>query len=358
MGLSEFFGWGGSTPAAELPEIFPVPILQADFISIDAVAIYSKILTDVLERTEGLQEEQAALLWDNCLKSEKPDGLVTMLSKAMDGKKDLFLVFEKAVNVVREADPKERAQIEADYKKQGKSSVGVFISFTNFRRSDMVRFYIAMSYCTVSSLWKSMHLSKAIQLKFTDLRKSVSLVDSAGTKAQALKIATALGRGEAIMIDEKDSVETATPDLTATKEAVEFVGAKLSFYLGLPDSYLTGEQTSGIGSTGENDMRATERGLKAYYFSIIKPSLEALFEIKTTYKTQDFALIESATDILKTFALVDDTLVSADNKRKIVNGLLGLDPNAKGDPAPKPDPLALPPPSQVPPPKQPAAGNA
>lgn len=342
MGLSEFFGWGGSTPAAELPEIYPVPVSQQDFISIDAIAIYSKILVDVLERTEGLTDELAALMWDNCLKSEKPDGLVTMISKAMNDKKDLFLVFEKAVNVVREADPKERAQIEADYKKQGKSSTGVFVSFTNFRRSDMVRFYIALSYCTVGSLWKSMHLSKAIQLKFTDLRKSVSLVDSADVKAQALKIATGLSNGTAVMMDEKDSVATASPDLTATKEAVEFVNDKLAFYLGLPDSYLCGEQTAGIGSSGENDMRAVERGLKAYYFSIVKPTLKALFGIETTYKTQDFTLVESSTEILKTFALIDDTLVSAENKRKIVNGLLGLDPNAKGDPAPKPDPAALP----------------
>ncbi len=357
MGLSEFFGFGGSTPIAELPEIFPIPISALDFISIDAIAIYSKILTDTLERTEGLSDEQAALLWDNCLKSEKPDGLVTMIAKAMNLKKDLFLVYNKALNVVTEADATAEEKIREDYKKQGKSAAGVFVSFSLFRRSDMVRFYIALSYATVTSLWKSMNLSKAIQLKFTDLRKSVSLVDSADVKAQAMKIATGLGNGTAVMLDAKDVIETATPDLTATKEAVEFVGCKLAFYLGMPDSYLTGEQTAGIGSTGENDMRAVERGLKNYYFSIIKPTLEALFSIKTTYKTQDFALIESATEILKTFALVDDTLVSADNKRKIVNGLLGLDPNAKGDPAPKPEPQALPAPGSnpIPPPK---AANA
>jgi hypothetical protein len=340
--LSEWFGWNRSTTDDELPNIYPVPIAEGDFISIDITAIYSKILVDVLERTEGLSDDQVALMWDNCLKSEKADGLVTMVAKAMADKKELFLVYEKALKVIREADATEREAIRADYKSGGKSAKGVYVTFGNFRRSDMVKFYLALSYCTVGSLWKSMNLSKAVQIKISDLRKSVSLADVTDVREQAKKIATALGNGKDVMLDEKDEITTAVPELTATKEAVLFVGCKLAFYLGLPDSYLTGEQSQGIGSTGENDMRATERGLKGYYFSIMKPLLEVLLDVKTTYKTQDFSLIESSSDILKTFALIDDTLVSADNKRKIINGLLGLPEDAKGDPAPKPEPKAEP----------------
>jgi hypothetical protein len=85
-------------------------------------------------------------------------------------------------------------------------------------------------------------------------------------------------------------------------------------------------------------MRATERGLKNYYVSIMKPMLEALFSVKLQYKTQDFTLIAASVEVLKTFTLIDDTLVSADNKRRIINGLLGLPEDAKGDPAPKPEP--------------------
>ena len=176
-----------------------------------------------------------------------------------------------------------------------------------------------------------MNLSKAVQIKVNDLRASVSLVDSSDARTQARKIATSLSRGRDVMIDAKDIIETAIPDLSATKEAVAFVTQKMSFYLGLPDSYMVGEQTGGIGSTGENDMRAVERGMKSYFYSIVKPVLEALFDIDVTYKSQDFRMIESASDLLKTFALIDDTIVSAENKTKLANRLLGLPDDSVGE---------------------------
>jgi hypothetical protein len=347
MRMSEWFGWTASSVSPqELPAIFPMPISELDFVTIDVIAIFSKILTDVVERTNGLSDEQTALLWDNCLKSEKPDGLITMVSKAMADKKELFLVVDSGI--VREADATEREKIRADYKKSAKSATGVFVSFSTWRRSDMIKFYLALSYCTASSLWKTMNLSKAVQLKFSDLRKSVSATDSEDVKAQGQLIATALGKGNPVMLDAKDMVETATPDLKATQEAVDFVDSKLAFYLGMPDSYLCGEQTAGLGSSGENDMRAVERGLKNYYVSIMKPILEALFSVKLQYKSQDFTLIAASVEVLKTFTLIDDTLVSADNKRRIVNGLLGLPEDAEGDPAPKVEPVALPAPKPKP----------
>lgn len=342
MSLSQWFGWNRTESGDEIPEIYPVPIMAGAFVDTDIVTIFSKVLTDTIERTQGLTDDQVALLWDNCVKSSKSDGLVSLLAKSMSAKGELFLVYEAAVGVVRVATSEEQGQIKADYAKQGQSKAGVYISFANFKRADMVKFYLGLEYCTVASLYKSMNLSRAVQLKVSDLRSSVSLADADDAKVQAQRVAQALGAGRDILIDAKDKIETAVPDLSATKEAIAFVVSKLSFYLGLPDSYLTGIQTGGIGSSGENDMRAVERGLKSYYFSIIKPTLEALFGVKTAYKSQDFRQIESAGDILKTFALIDDTMVSADNKRMIVNKLLDLPEDAKGD-APKPQPApALP----------------
>lgn len=340
--LSDWFGWDRQVDHRnELPDIFPIPITQLDFVETDIISIYSKILTDVLERTEGLSDDLAELMWDNCLKSSSSHGLISLLAKAMAHKRDLFLVYEKAVNVVREATNEEQQKIRDDYAKAADSETGVYVSFVNFRRTDMVRFYILMSYCIVGSLYKSMNLSKAVQLKISDLRKSVSLVDAEDVKVQAQRLATALSRGKDIVIDEKDSIETAVPDLTATKEGATFVNQKLCFYLGLPAAYLTGEQTAGIGTTGENDMRAVERGLKGYFFSIIKPVIDALFDRTVSYKSQDFRMIESASDILKTFALIDDSIVSKENKTLLANRLLGLPDDAKGD-EPKPEPVPPP----------------
>lgn len=326
------FGWNQISEPTELPDIFPMPIGLADFVRIDVVSIYAKILTDVLERTHGLNDDQVALMWDSCVMSSARTGLITVLAQAMADKSELFLVYEKAVGVVRLATGPEQITIRADYAKEGESKVGIFVSFKSFHRSDMVKFYTTLNYATVSALYKSMNLSKSIQLKMSDLRKSVSLADAADAKVQAQALAKALGAGRDVLLDADDEITSAVPDLSATKASVEFITQKLSFYLGLPEAYISGEQTAGIGSTGENDMRAVERGLKAYFYAVLKPVVEALFGLTVTYKSQDFRQIESASEILKTFALIDESLISSDNKRKIINQLLNLPEDAKGDP--------------------------
>lgn len=330
----------GTSP--ELPEIFPVPVAQSDFVRIDVVTIYRKILTDVAERTHGLSDDEASLLWDNCVMDSSSDGLITMLAKAMASKGELFLVYESAVYVIRKATSQETQQIRADYEAQGESPVGVYVSFKGFDAADMVRFYVALEYCAVAGMYKSSNMAKAIQLKIAKLREGVGLADAQAAADQAVAMAKALAAGRDVLLDSEDEITTLVPDMSPVKESVAFLSQKLSFYLGLPASYLTGEQTGGIGSTGENDTRAVERGLKAYYFSVMKPVLEALFESTLSYKSQDFRMAATATELLKTFALIDDTLVSADNKRRIINQLLDLPEDAQGDAAPAPAPLAPP----------------
>lgn len=343
MSLASFFGFNivGSA-SAELPEIFPISIKESEFVKIDVVNIYQKILTDVLERTQGLTEEQVQLMWDNCVASESADGLITMLAKAMTDKAELFLVYEKALKLVRVATSGEALEIKADYKKTGESKKGVYISFKNFVRADMVKFYSTLEYCTVASLHKSMNLSKAVQFKMSDMRASVGLTDKDAIVTQAVEIAKYLGNGKDIVLDGKDMIETATPDLTAVKESIVFLNQKRSFYLGMPEAYINGEQTGGMGTTGENDTKAIERGLKTYFFSIIKPALEAIFGGTVSYKSQDFRQIAGAMEVIKTFNLTDESLISAENKLKIINALLDLPEDAKGDEPKKVDTVALP----------------
>lgn len=340
MGLSNFFGWtSSSTPESELPEIFPLPIVQSEFVKTDVVTIYAKILTDVLERVHGLNDDEQTLLWDSAVKSNASEGLVTLLSKAMTDKAELFLVLD--AGVLRKATPEEQTQIKLDYEKTAESLVGVYVSFKDFVRADMVKLYSAFEYVTVSSLHKSMQLSKAVQIKISDLRGSVSLTDSSVAIAQAQAMASSLACGRDILMDEKDSVETSTPDLAAVQAAIIFLNQKRSFYLGLPAAYINGEQTGGLGSTGENDTRAIERGLKSYYMAILKPVLEALFDATLSYKSQDFRQIAGSMDVLKTLSLIDEELISKENKTKLVNQLLDLPQDAEGDPTPKVEPVPL-----------------
>lgn len=331
MGLGSFFGFKQTYANNEIPNIFPMSILEKDFVATDVKTIYTRILTDAIERTDGITDEVQSLLWDNCLASESSDGLVTMLACAMVDKKELFLVYDKAVKVLRRAKFEEQEKIRADYLATAKSAVGFFITFKNYTRSDMLKIYSSLEYCTVASLNKGMKLSTAIQLKLNDLRSSVGAVDSDEVKQQAVAIAKGLADGRDVMLDGKDTIESAKPDLTATNSASEFIETKRAFYLGMPCSYLQGETSKGLGDSGDADSKATERGLKQYYFSIVKPTLEAIFEIKTSFKSDDFDEIDMALNVLKTFEITNEQFLSAKNKQLIVNRAFGLPDEEEGD---------------------------
>lgn len=328
MGLWGFLG-GSSSKGTELPSIFPLDITKTDFVSIDVKSIYQKILTDVCERTHGLSDDQKNTLWDSCLKSENAEGLITMLADAMTQQSDLFLVYDKGVKVLRKATQSEKTQIKADYDTQAKSSVGVYISFTKFDKIKLVKLYSALSYCVVGALNKGMNISMALQIGVKNLRAGVSLNDSEVAIQQAQDIAKALQEGRATLMDVEDAIRNTMPELTSVEKAMQFINEKLSFYLGFPSSYVIGEQTSGISSTGEADTKAVERGLKNVYESIMRPVLFALFGVNVSYKSQDFRQISQALETLKTFELISDTYLGPASKKKIVYSILDLDDEDK-----------------------------
>lgn len=353
-GFASWFSWGSDSNSAEMPNIFPLSIEQASFVKIDVLTIYRKILTDVLERSQGLTDDEQALLWDNCLASESAAGLVTMLACAMSERAELFLVYDKAIPLIRKATDTEKEQIKADYKVKAESSAGVYISFKNYEVADMIRLYSGVEYCSVGALYKGMNVSKALQLKIHDLRASTGLIDKAEVKAQALAMAKGLGEGKDIMSDAKDVIELAKPDLTATTSSMELTNQKRSFYLNLPASYITGVLNGGLGDSGQADAKAIERGLKGYFYSIIKPACKAIFAKDLEFKSDDFMQLATALEALKTFDVTSDAHMSAENKTGVINKLFGFDPEEKGDET-KPEPTPTTPPKD-PPAKPPEPG--
>lgn len=323
MGLFDKWFGGAAFSNAKLPEIFSLSLNKDDFVRADLISTYQKILTDVVERSHGLSDEQKKALWDNCLQSEANVGLVTYLATAMTMQRDLFLVYKD--RVLRVADDKEKTAIENDYKTKGESKTGVFVSFKKYKRTDMLLIYSDFEYCTIASLNKVVNLSKSVQIKVSKLRGTVGLQDESVATAQAMAMATALAQGKGVLMDREDSIETATPDIAPTEKAIAFLDAKRAWYLGLPIAYITGDQTPGVGSSGENDMRAIERGLQQYFVSIVKPVCDALFGVKTEFRTQDFRQISAAIELGKGLTLIDDSLVSLETKQKLMAVTFNVD---------------------------------
>jgi hypothetical protein len=327
MSLSTFFGFKNleAKTDSELPEIFSLGLKCDQFVDVDVMNIYSRILIDCLERTQGITDKVFPLLWDNCLQNEAPVGLVTLLAQAMTNKTELFLVYKKELNLLRPATTDEATLIREDYRNRGDSALGIYVSFKNYSRTDMVKIYSSMEYCVVASLNKTMNLSKAIQFKMSEMRSSVSLTDSSVAKAQAKDIATALANGKDVLLDKNDEIFTATPDISPIERSIDFLDAKKSFYYGMPMSYIDGAQTAGIGSTGEADSKAVERGLKQYYISIVKPVIESLFGVKTSFKSNDFRQIGTALEAIKIFELTNNELISQEDKKLIIQRLFDIE---------------------------------
>ena len=344
MGLPNWLGFSSANVSSDLAEIFPMTLAESNFVLTDVKNIYAQILTDTLERTDGIDSVIQSLLWDNCSGGNSQDGLVSLLAEAMVNKSDLFIVYEAALKVVRKATQTEQELIRKDYALRGESKVGAYVTFKKYNRTDLVKFYSSLEYCVISSLWKSMNLSKAIQIKLNEMRSSTGLTDSTELIAQAKAIAEGLSKGKDIAIDAKDIIENAKPDMTATQTAMQFINERKSFYLSMPSSYLGTENTQSLGDSGKKDSKQVERGLKGYFFSIIKPVMESVFKKQVTFKSEDFEEITSSLEVLKTFDITSDEYLSKDNKQLIVNKKFGLPEDSKGDaPEPVREPVVVPP---------------
>jgi len=309
---------------ASLPALYELGITCEFFVKNDVTHLYKKILTDVIRRTWGLGPDEMRSMWDNCLKSNANKGLVSLLAESMFMKSDLFLVYQ--MGVIRKATPEERTQIEADYKKQAQSSVGIYISFTDYTLTDMLRTYSHMEYSVLGSLNKKMNVSNAIQFKMSEMRGSTGATDKEQIKAQAKSMCDALAEGKNILMDGADEVATATVEMETTKESILFLDGKRSFMTGMPLSYINGQLTTGIGSTGQADAKAIDRGLEYYFISIIQPVCKALFNKEVQYKVEDTSNLASALEAIKTFELLQGTdILSVDEQKAIVRKLFNLE---------------------------------
>lgn len=328
--ITEYFGrmLGRAVNSAytgnELPDIYPMALDAKVFVRIDMIATYAKILTDTVERCHGIPEEHQHILWDSCEQSQSSEGLVSLLAQAMTDKSELYLVYKE--KVLRKATSTEQAQILNDYKARAESAVGVYISFKNYKRTEMLDIYSGLEYSVLASLHRTVNVSKAVQVKINELRKSVSLADATVAMGQAQSIADALSRGKDVVLDRMDEITTATPNIDPTEKAISFLDSKRAFILGLPLAYISGLQTGGIGATGEADMRAVERGLKQYYVTIVQPVLKALLKIEDlTFRSQDFRQVQAGLEALKAFELASDEYLSKQAKVDILRRMFELD---------------------------------
>lgn len=324
--LSFLFRGKRSGSVGEIPELWPFPMVCDIFTANSLRTTYNKILIDTFERAHGLSEEHQPLLWDNCVQSENSRGLISLLVDAMVSQNDLFLVYKPGIRVLRKANAEEEKQIKEDYALRNESSVGVYISFKNYRTTEMLKIYATLEFCVLLSFHKNVNIAKAVQIKMHEMRSSVSVADSSIAIDQAKAIAEALSKGRDVLLDRNDDITTTTPDITPTEKSLEFIDTKRAYILNAPKSYVSGELAGGLGDSGNADMRAVERCLKAFFFSIVQPVCKVVFDDDVKFKSQDNGQMETGMEAMKTFDLTSERFLSLETQRQIVWRLFDVDP--------------------------------
>lgn len=310
------------TPPNELIEIFPFPIQEVDFVKIDVQNMFKRVLSDASDRISNLDDDKRNLFYDNFIKSESVKGLLTHLSEAMYEKKDLYLSYDSALNVIEIPKAEVQTKIRLDYSQDGKSESGVYVSFAKYYKTDLLKIYSSLEYFTIAALYKQVNISKSTQVKISDLRKTVAEQDSEIAVEQAKKIAQALKNGNDVLMDVGDTIESLIPNLEPVKASIDFIKSKQAFYLGMPRQYIDGVQNSGLGDTGEGESRAIDRGLKSYFKSILKPILDSLFDMKSEFKSESSIQVGSLLEMLKTFDITSDEYMDREAKQNLIKKTL------------------------------------
>lgn len=321
--INELFGNAPSD--CSINEIFPFPISEMTYVKDDVRTILKRIITDTIERSQGISDKALKTLNDKVV-GVNTDGLISILVDAIYNKSEVVIFYDRSIDVLKIADSKQAAKIREDYKKVGgESPDGIILNFKNFDMVNMLKVYSAIEYNSICSLFKVVNLSRALQVKISKMRESVALKDSKKFIEDARAIAIALSKGQGVVVDKEDEITVPQVDFAPTEKALKFCATKKAEITGMPSSYITGLQSDGLSSTGEGDDKAIEKGLRYYFFLIIKPVFKELFGDDLKFRSNNKEAVMASLEALKVFELIDnESLITLVEKRGVIENLLEL----------------------------------
>ena len=267
-----------------------------DFVDFKVITLYAKILRRCYAKSSGLSDEQAANLWDSVDLGDAQHGIINKVSFAMAKKKELILF--KDGGIVREAEQAEADQIKKDYEERGRSEKGVYLNFKKYAMTDVLRLYMAFVFEIIRGAWVNVNLTKALQLKIADARKTIAASDAADPMQVASNVVSALKDGKSVFLDAGDEVKTTDLQTQAIKDALSLVYGLLAGELGVSTSFICGELTSGMAVTGEADVNANEDGIKDFFNSVFKPIMDKLFGVSLKFKSDNWRRIKEFAQII------------------------------------------------------------
>jgi|GEM_PF-6161416 hypothetical protein len=326
--MSKFFGglFGNSSRPSE--EVLKAPFVlnfnKETFCEIKIETLYKKILHRCYARSAGAKDDKKiASLFDSKEKSGSPSGLITLLAQSMAKKQEVGIVYDSGV--VRLATFTEKQKIKKDYISGAQSADGVLVDFTKYCLTDLVSGYMGMIYDILDSMNVQVGLAKALQIKVSNLRGTVSSVGQDEPVAQAKAINESLKGGNSVLLDKNDEVDLLTLNSSAVAEAISLVNSQLATDIGMSLSFVNGELTSGMSATGEADSNQDEEGVKDFFNSIFKATTDRLYDWKLRFVSDDWRYFSAMIDSL--IVVENSGLLSDDQKKAFADRLMPI--NAK-----------------------------
>jgi hypothetical protein len=319
--MPKFFGFFGASESTEtqLSCPFSVSISREDFCDIKTEVLFKRILHRVYSRSEGASDKAKIMsLFDSAEKSNAPRGLISILAKAMTKKEKIGIIYE--VGVVRLASHDERQQIEKDYGSAAKSSLGVLVDFSKYSLADLVKLYQSMIYDVTVSMNTQVGLAKALQIKVSSLRGTISAAGKEEPINQAKEINEALRTGRSVLLDKNDAVETLALNSDSVKNAIGLINSQLATDLGVSLSFVNGELTTGMSATGEADANADEYGFQDFFNSIFKPTCDRLYDWNLKFVSDDWRYFQAM--ISNLIIVENSSLLSEEQKRAFASRLM------------------------------------
>lgn len=297
MGFPNIFKtWTGGQVVTDLASPYKLTVNEKTFVDFQTALLYQKILKRCYAKCNGFPDEAALNLWDSVELSNAQYGTISLISNAMTTKQELILVND--AGIVRVATSDEAEQIKKDYSEGKTSQKGVYMNFQKYTMTDIIKIYMSLIYDIMGGAKTNLGLAKALQVKIADLRKTVATSSSEDAVAQAKSIVEALKDGKSVGIDAGDSIVTTELQTTPIVDGLKLVYGCLASLLGVSTSFICGELTSGMAVTGEADVNANEDGIKDFFNSVFKPIHDKLFDIKLTFKTDNWRKIKEFSSII------------------------------------------------------------
>ena len=172
----------------------------------------------------------------------------------------------------------------------------------------------------LTSMNTQVGLSKALLIKINALRGTVALNGKDEPIQQAKNMNEALKKGESVLLDKNDSVESIAINSSAIKEAITLINSLIATDLGVSLSFVNGELTSGMSATGEADVNTDEYGFQNFFNTIFKPICDRLYGWDLQFITDDWRWFSAMAD--KLIIIENSSILSNEQKQAFANRLI------------------------------------